>query len=571
MFKNQNVVALALSYQPILLFDPSERFYPIAAEEFLNHRSTEPWNPNTNERGSAVMLTDCNATSFDDVNVLAGSHFPAGDHLELSDSAPNGIGQLFSVNSSSQDLFLNVAGWDDAQSSSDPKDPRFTKGSLEYLDLLFRRVSNAMNPSIPLEETTPTPKFTIPRLKVPTVYAEVEWAGIYPRLDKERVDQVGGQRDFAPAIGNGAPSEDTTMHEFDSYIAVNYYLLYPAMEPALARDTDEIRKREGQWEAITVFLKSRDLGDRLKMRNSRDGRQRPDFFFSSDVPGYGDDGMVHVPGTTDFFEPRFVAYSQGYGNGADIDSPLSAEVRFVTPDSFFFNRSPLVYVSAGLHKNLFDIAAQVTTGDSPPDPTLNTVGGAMMGFGGSAFGVCISITTICPAGGPLTVAGCVACWGGAAAIFLIGLILFILSYFFKSDPPVTEAPNPSSTDLARDGGGQALPAGYGTLKKPGVSPVGRSVSAQIRVIDRFGFDPTPPITSYPLPSTTTPENPIVEMPTWWDFTGRWGVRVVHRATSEWDNGTRRVDNFGRSRGYWNTYNLMKFIADSERSNDGIGL
>lgn len=65
------------------------------------------------------------------------------------------------------------------------------------------------------------------------------------------------------------------MLDLDRYIAITYYMLYPAMEPALSSEDDEIHKREGQWEAITIFIKN--IFDDLGMRKSRDGRQRMDF------------------------------------------------------------------------------------------------------------------------------------------------------------------------------------------------------------------------------------------------------------------------------------------------------
>ncbi len=37
------------------------------------------------------------------------------------------------------------------------------------------------------------------------------------------------------------------------------------------------------------------------------------------------------------------------------------------------------------------------------------------------------------------------------------------------------------------------------------------------------------------------ETAMVEMPTWWLFPGRWGIKVMNRGSGQWDNGTRRVD------------------------------
>jgi hypothetical protein len=59
------------------------------------------------------------------------------------------------------------------------------------------------------------------------------------------------------------------------------------------------------------------------------------------------------------------------------------------------------------------------------------------------------------------------------------------------------------------------------------------------------------------------------MPSWWSYPGRWGVRVMNRAGGQWDSGTRRVDDSERSRGYWNTYQLVSFLSDPARAVDGI--
>jgi hypothetical protein len=151
-----------------------------------------------------------------------------------------------------------------------------------------------------------------------------------------------------------------------------------------------------------------------------------------------------------------------------------------------------------------------------------------------------------------------------AILFLIGLILFLVGTFLNDDPPVSEVPNPDSTDLARDGGPGALPAGQSAPSVAGLQPSGNTLQAELRVINMFGFDPAPPVTTYPQQGTNK-----VEMPSWWAFPGRWGVRILNQITNEWDSGTRRVDNYGRSRAYWNTYRLVEFLNDPDRAIDGI--
>jgi hypothetical protein len=541
MITNDIAVKLGQIFQPILLFDPTERFFPVVAEEMLDHRATEPWSDsNTHERGSAVLVAEKSATTFGDANVQAGSHTPAGGHIDLSPTPPNGIGQSFGADPTHQDLFLDIAGWQNAV-TSDPATPRFTNGSIDYLDLLFRGLSSLLNPSLPLDQPTRPPEFTIPRSTSPTVYFECQWAGMYPRFDFLR----GGSRDFPPAIGPNPASAGGILNDLDSYVALTYYMLYPAMEPSpLVRNDDgAVRKREGQWEAITIFLRGRP-GDR-----------------------HGYEGVPDFPvqitenDVVEGLEPRFVAYSRGYEFGADVDSPLAAEVRLLS-NVIVFKQHPLAYVTAGTHKNLFEIGAIVNTGDSPPDPTLNSLGGAMMGVAGTAAGICLALFLVPE---PLiSKVAFIVCVAVSAVLFLIGLLLFILSFFLKGDPPVTEAPNPGSTDLARDGGPGALPSGQAPPHRPGVQPVGAALTATLRIINRFPDDPVPPVTTYPLPAPLT-----VELPTWWDFPGRWGVRIINRATNDWDSGTRRTDGFGRSRAYWNTYRLVSFLNDPARTADGI--
>jgi hypothetical protein len=52
------------------------------------------------------------------------------------------------------------------------------------------------------------------------------------------------------------------------------------------------------------------------------------------------------------------------------------------------------------------------------------------------------------------------------------------------------------------------------------------------------------------------------MPSWWGFAGRWGVRVTPAASGSWDSGSRRTDPSGRSRAYWNAYQLVQYAAAS---------
>ncbi len=556
MFSNDTMVALGKAFAPFLLFDPSERFFPVAAEEVLDHESTEPWpDATTHERGTAVLNVARAATVFSDADVVAGAHTPAGHRLTLDANPPNGIGQPFGFDPSVRDVFLDVGGWEDAPDPGDPLAPRFTQGSAAYDDLLFRTLSHQLNPALPIDSPARTPSFTLPRSNQPTVYVECEWAGMYPRQDHDRVTRTGDHPDFPPAIGTSQHSADTVLTDLDTNIALTYYMLYPAMEPSPLVNNDDSRRREGQWEAITVYLRGRPS-------DHRDEQGRPEF--SLEVvevpPSEAGPGHTEVVGA----EARFIAYSRGYDHGADSDSPLKAEVRplFNVGNSDLavstFSNHALAYVTGGTHKNLFSTAAIIHTGDSQPNTTLNPLGGALMGAAGTAAGVCLGL-----APPPLTPA-CIVCLIIAAVVFLIGLILFLLSLFLRDDPPVDEAPDPAGADVARDGGAAALPPGQAQPHRPGVPPSGNGAGMILRFINRFGFDPTPPVAAYPLPRPD-----VAELPSWWGFVGRWGVRTQNRPATSWDSGTRRTDAFGRSRGYWNTYRLIEFLNAPGRVTDGI--
>ena len=544
------IVELAQGYVPVFFFDPLERFFPSAAEEWLTHTAPELWNASsTHQRGTAVLTAALNSTAFTPVDVKAGSDAPAGGVITLDAAAPNGIGQTFPV-TTKHDLFLDCAGWDDTTSEIMTGSQGYTEGSIDYLDKLFRGLANAMNPGgIPIDAPSPPSKFAVPRLASPTVYCEVEWAGRYPRVDQARAMKNGGPQDFPSQIGPPATGAPGLLTALDAYVVLTYYVFYPAMEPppAAQPDPDASRNREGQWEAISIYLKGREDVEHT------DADGRPD--------------ILGIGVSQDLFTiPKFAVYSRGYNLGDDNSAPLAAEARpwadpMNRPNMSVkaINSHPWVYVAAGTHRNYFDVVATTTTGPSQPNPVLNPTGGAVMGAAGTAAGVCLGL-----APPPLTVA-CIVCLIIAAVVFLIGLILFILSFILRDDPPVTETPQSSApgSDVARDGGPASPPPGVNVQGPPGLPPTAQ-VGANLRIVSRYKFDPTAPVTTYPLPAPG-----VVEMPSWWNYPGRWGVRVMNRADSQWDSGARRVDNFERSRGYWNTYQLVSFLSDPARAVDGI--
>jgi hypothetical protein len=368
------------------------------------------------------------------------------------------------------------------------------------------------------------------------------------------VEQIGGAADFPPVIGSNSKGEPGPLSALNNYLALTYYLFYPAMEPSpvSAPNLDVERFREGQWEAVTIFLKGDpDFG-------ITDPQGRPDFPFT--IRYVGKPRIPELRGLT----PRFLAYSTGYSFGDDNFNPLSATVQpwpdevTKTSAAIIASSHPMVFVTAGTHRNLYSIDATVTPGTSQPNTALNTTGAALMGAAGSAMGICAGVLLATPP--PADVAGFVICVIVAAVLFLLGLILFILSFLLPDTTPQTETPQSTQpgTDVARDDGPAAIPPMPGTTVSTNASSV---VAPTLRLISEFGFDPTPPITAYPLPSPL-PSTGAIEMPSWWAFPGRWGVRVTPMASGAWDSGSRRTDPFGRTRAYWNAYQLVQFVAAS---------
>jgi hypothetical protein len=554
---NPNITQLLQLFQPGLFFDPTEQFFPAVAEEVLAHQATESWTAiETHQRGTAVLLAPLTASSYDAAEVQAGVDDPNGAPLTFNAVAPTGIGQPFTYSVNQQDLFLDCAGWDDTATEVLPGGTAYTTGSVEYLQPLFSELGNAMNSSIQVSSPDPTPIVGVPRSTTPTIYAELDWAGRYPVIDQNRVDQIGGQPDFPSSLsGKGQPGP---LSALNNYLSLTYYLFYPAMQtsPAGPPEPEVDRIREGQWEAITIYLKGDpDFGD-------TDGEGRPDFPFTiADNPELAA-GLPILRGLT----PRYLAYSQGYSLGDDNFNPLSAEVRpwpsaqspANLPVTVVGGSHPLAYVSAGTHRNFYSIDATVTPGVSSPNTALNTTGAALMGAAGSAMGICAGVLLATPP--PVDVVGFVVCVIIAAVIFLLGLILFILSFLLSDTSPTTETVQSSQpgSDVARDNGPSSLPSIPGVTITSNASSM---VQPTLRLISEFEFDPTPPITTYPLPAPP-PATGAIEMPSWWNFSGRWGVRITPLAAGTWDSGTRRTDPYGRTRAYWNSYQLVSFVAAS---------
>ncbi len=63
----------------------------------------------------------------------------------------------------------------------------------------------------------------------------------------------------------------------------------------------------------------------------------------------------------------------------------------------------------------------------------------------------------------------------------------------------------------------------------------------------------------PPAATGEEKDPLYALPPWWNFPGRWGIRVQPSSAVRWDNGTHFRDLHGRSLSYWNTLALYGWL------------
>ena len=514
----QTITDLARRFQPVLRFHPAERIFPALAEAWLSHCSGESWaGSGAKLRGTALMRAASGDMAFGDPQFVRASCAAAGVGSPIDNergTANNDIANnAYAHPPDGQDVFLDFGGWDDPVG--------FSTCSPAYLAEVFSALGAAINPTavteVPLDRLTSTSSpatFGTAQPKQPTVYAEVEWAGMFPRIDNNR---TGAQKDFAH------PQNDL-FKGLDNYVAVTYYYLYSAVEPP-PKSPAGVRKLEGQWEAITVFLKG-DAGGASSGKRPRD--------FSG-------------------LEPKFVAYSRGFEN---VDStPLPAAVRPWDDRTLEVEKDgehPIAYVTAGTHRNFFAL-------QEGPTPNEGATGG-------STVITATSIGTPNPIGSYIAMGGAAVFAAGAVMgnpvlliigglIFLIGLIVLAITGGqappAPEDPPKNEPPQPGTEEVATsDTGPAGVPPG-GT--KP--ANASGSVDFTVRVIDRFYGD---------LFGGFPPANSGCELPPWWDYGGRWGVKLGNPNSPGWDSGTRRADRYDRSRGYWNARELVWFVSQNPK-------
>ncbi|SRR6266567_3331864 len=512
---------------PEFHFSTFELCFPSDAEAWVQRGFTQPWRPGGENPGVALFNVGLGATTFNEADVVAGSHFADGALLGIGAAGPGDIGSYTSI-PEGRDLFVDACGW--TPEGSGP-DCNYTQGSIPRAMQFASPLSGALNPAMVMPQgmdpLIPGSAFQDMR---PRIYAEIDWAGAMPRLAA-----TAGMTDFTPGPGSTPGDPEHPRHiaprtDFDDYLIVTYYLFYPFTDTSLASGLHTggttARDREGQWEAVSLYFKGvADL-------SALDEAGRPGFSFpTGPVP-------VDVQIPTHGLTAAFAAYSQGtvpddptLSDSRPLTNPLPGlPIRFggssggsglgarsVTPGNL------MVFITAGTHKNLFTTNAVTTTTAGPPDAIDAAVSSTLGSIAGLVGG---------------------GCWAtGPAAPFAcaIGIVLAALAAFFSTlsilnEPQVTtttETPAGPASDLTGPDGAFVWPIGVGGATAP-----------EVRLINRFAGPPA------------APSGAPLAPPAWWGFPGGWGVKVQASLISNWTSGTRRVDGLGRSWAYWNTVALQ---------------
>jgi hypothetical protein len=366
------------------------------------------------------------------------------------------------------------------------------------------------------------------------MYCEVSWAGGWAR----RAARVGAH-EYPPGE-----------RELDQVIAFTYHLLYSARDPG-----GDGRRSEGQWEAITVFF-------RAKVERPR-----------RDAEVIGRGGAIAE-------EPFAVVASQGQdrSSGAHFsDARRYDQCEHLGP-------RPVIYVTRGSHRNLFEPVTGETFdpgahGPHAPDTsTHDQEPGSWVGVDGYLIiaGLLLALAAILLAL-LASVVGWVAAIVVAAIIVILALILFIMWIVSACDESSDEdagehvsngdEPNEAGSTGPQSGGDGSedpAPAGPGsaggssaggssgggpgaTVGLPNTgSPTGNETTfPDIRIVERLFAD------GAVREHTSFPTDRPMENPTWWDYRGRWGVRVQPAiASGTWESGWQRVDELERDWGYF---------------------
>lgn len=591
----ETVRELARAYAPTLAFSENEQFFPILAESWLSHSSYGPWpsedatgmshllSDDEANRGTALVRPDADGDTLD-IDRIAGAPNPAGQPLQFSTdgSDPNAIGRSDRRGAAGSDLALVFGGWKNADR---------TAGDESYLFGTFSEFAGAMNPTDAAEWTAPPrptwPTMWVPQPPTPTVYAEIEWTGRFPDLD-----EAGDLGDFAP----GANGEDND--RLDGYLQVTYHYLFPMRRPESGGPEGEgVAKSESQWQAATVVFEARRPDDGELNEEGRPKRLR-----------------FREPPVAVVLSHQLDADTKADVIAWDDDDLERFELQNPDAGTEHASTSPVIYVGEGTHTFLPNPVSgenPYTDGTGGDDAAGGGSGADDIGtdefedeggVGGFFLALLVILLALLVIGGLLAgayylfmaAASLLAAALAVAAIVVLAVLALLtlivgiawLEDWFDNDGKSPHrrssneeatgdgsaaAPEPTETDgtpgPTGDSGGTGGAGGDGGHDDPtregsdvdaggyasgsGGQRGHNTASFDVRVVDRVNAHDE---TGFP------PQPGHCERPTWWGYTGHWGVPVSVREADGWRWGPRRIDEYGRSWSYWHAVVFDQYLS-----------
>lgn len=600
-----DAIDLARLLHPAFRLHRGERSIPFNPQVWLSHQS------NDSGRGSALVQWK-RPTIIGRVGFTGQQGVP-----DLSKPATQAGGIPFDRNAIShintwaaggfkpleEDWFVSFGGWKPVHVSTvdGPLEDPQNAGDIEYVNLMIEPLSFTNKHLYPnLYDPAPQPA-GIAHEDFPTVWAELEWAGLYTRTDLARANRIAqtlneqtGPYGVPESIGEWPETErqnfppgmngQSLVTDLDGYIALTYYLFFPiAAAPVVDEPGNpdwiwEIGKsapqpqlsfasgvQEAHWEAITLFLAVRV--DPLAVW--RDPIGMPDFSIDpNDLEGSFDLDRSYIVASRGWKNHQLEEWKPSEACVRRLRMPLPPKttghfpVELLVPfvPGLGASLTPVVYTSFGSHRSAFD----ATIGRSKPitigakdvvGSILAIVGIAAAVVNGPATGppwplqpVDFPIAQFCALLPPPFSLIC------ALIAALLSLILALLQILLALESLLTYAiksfagllgvqqswtPVTSEFVLTERGGITVVPSPQGVpLFDPSIAKI-HSLRAATHVINSVG---------YSSKSECAP-------PSWWSFAGCWGIRVAN-SFGGWDNAGRRIDPYGRSKAYWNALALL---------------
>lgn len=535
---------LASAYLPTLRFAEGEAFYPLRAESWLTQTTMADWPETagrhgddlpTDERRRGTTLVSADA-QVQGLTLLAGTPLhdrPLSLDADLGDE--NAIGRY---RTRTDDTFLVVGGWPDGGAR--------TTGDQDYLRRSCSELGGAAEGTLPWEplEVDPAAAPHLPATWVaqpvtPTVYAEIEWTGMFPTWAR-----TAGLGDFAPEAGGGR------LESLDQFLSITYYFLYAARHPIDAASGPT--RMEGQWEAVSLLFRAEG--------------------------GPGSASGVRPSELTVHETPEWVVISQNLVGGTHrMQAARWREVRklripFTTTSTLraapfattVESTSCVLFVGRGSHAFHFE----PTTGhdwadEAAPGSDLSLSLDEDLFWGQLLWSLLWLLLIVIAIVIAVILATLLAVVIAVVAVIVL-LILLIASLFaLFSDHGSETEPHPSNEEAGGTGpqGGTSEPpandphsdttGGSGPASGTPAPDAGTPNAGSPSGMDSLAFDlRVVDLLHHAEDRTGFPPQRKCEHPAWWDYTGGWGVRVRPSMASGWSSGMRRLDEQQRSWGYF---------------------